>query len=245
MRSNDIFKILSLAGVILSLGGCADEKSDLEQARYLLGKGDTADAQTALGILQPMLTSTSGEDKFETVRLYVGAQLQAAGFDGIKVIANIVYQDSNDIVSVLEKAITFTADAQSRIADASATVQAFILSADFTNSTNVQKKQGIYFQFGQTRMDEALRVLFTVSGLSGTFDVNTCTANFQQSFAQFNNINVDLTDAHTQFNASGIDDTNKLNTLLTKEQAKLPTTNDQAKIAQFCQDLQSQHTHAQ
>jgi hypothetical protein len=78
-------RLFQMAAVVLSLSafiGCADEKADLEKARYLLGSGAKSDATEAIGILTPLLTSTTGAQRVEAYRLYAGAQLQSVGFSG-------------------------------------------------------------------------------------------------------------------------------------------------------------------
>lgn len=80
----------------LILGSCGGDRAKVEEARYLLGRGSLADAQKAASMLLPILENSTGEKKFEALELYVGAKSVEAGFDGIRTLTNLIYDNNSD-----------------------------------------------------------------------------------------------------------------------------------------------------
>lgn len=172
-----------LLGLVLFASGCAGVDADLEKSRYLLGKGGRTNALEALTILTPLVQpgALSGSPKFEAIRLYVGANVQAAGFDTIDVLSSLIYAEEGEVLATLRSAgegIIDNADAKAYLA----TAEAILTSNESTFSTlDARTRNGLYFQWALVEFFDGLRVFLKVSGLSTTsasFDVTQCQTNF-------------------------------------------------------------------
>lgn len=180
MKRVQIFACMAL---VLTVMGCAGTDADLEEARYLLGKGGKENATKAKALVDSLRTSAGGANKLEAYRLYAGAQLQIAGFDSIKIIANIIYKDSSntDTVKTLKSALTDLnpdqAETKALVADAINNLMTVIGLAEFAEAS-VRVQRQFHFQLGLARTLDALRIAVQQSGLQEDgFSVSTCQSD--------------------------------------------------------------------
>lgn len=176
-----------LTGSVLALSvisGCADERSDLEKARYLLGSGSKADAVEALSLVTPLLTSQTGAQKVEAYRLYAGAKMQSVGFSGVEILPALIYPTKNGstikTANMLKDAFTGVTDNDAAAAALLAAIDALHNIAglpDFSAASTTEQK-GIYFQRALAEYFDALRIVIVKSRFS---DPLTTSANFDQS----------------------------------------------------------------
>jgi len=179
-------KILYL-GILAGLLGCAGNEADIERAKYLVGRGGIANANSALNILTPMLADTSitGSEKFELIKLYAGAKMSAAGFDSIKLISALVFTDDDKILKAVRSAgVNITNDSFTLLTDAETTLNAFIATAGFDGGT-VREQSQTYFQISLVKFLQGMRIFLKVSGFAAedeaTFDVTACQSTFGAS----------------------------------------------------------------
>ena len=236
MKSLNYVLRLSL---MLLLTSCAGSKADLEEARYLLGKGDKENAEKAISILEPMLTSSSGAQKMEAYRLYAGAQMQAAGADAIKIIATVVYKINDNTVALTREAFsTLTSDSGTKFRSAISNLDTLIGDAAFTASSE-RDQQGIYFQRGLAYLFDALRIAVQVSGInSDSFDVSSCTTAFGAASADDKDtkITTNLGSAASDFNSAGLDPANSLYSLSSSLKSSVDSAGTTNNICAFLLD---------
>lgn len=204
---------LAILTCLVGFGGCAGDKAEIEEAAYLVGKGGAENALEAISILESHLSTATGDEAFEVYRLYSGAKMQAAGFDGLKIISTLVYQTSDDAVKNVRPAITLGSTSSVHLSDAITNLNSFVASTTYTTSTNTRAKNGIEFQRGLANFFEALRSAFTNSGLdvaSGTITSAQCQAKFNGQVSIVSNINSNLATANTSFTSSQLDSGNPL-----------------------------------
>jgi hypothetical protein len=84
-----------LLSFLFFLGACAGNDAKLERARYLLGSGQPKDAEKAKKEVEGLLESSSGAFRVEVVEVYAGALLSAAGFNGVKILVNVLHRDED------------------------------------------------------------------------------------------------------------------------------------------------------
>lgn len=209
MRTFLQFTPLFLALIVAS--GCADEKADLEKARYLLGSGTVADANEALTILEPMLTTSSGAEKVEVYRLYAGAKMQSVGFSGIEILPAIQYPDKTgdtiNTAKMLKSAMSAVVNASAATAMSAAISKLAEIEADTANfnAATLRERRGIYFQHGLAAFFEAIRIVVVQTGYRDAANAgalaSVCTSNVSDSDA--NNVDVKLALADTKFGGAG------------------------------------------
>jgi len=193
------------------LAACAGVPADLEEARILLASGNTDDAITALGIVEPMKDMTVlGNEYLEANRIYAGAKMILAGFDPIRTLSALFFSDSGNELSQLTLAFgDLTADAEIQLGDAKTQLDSVFASAPFSNASD-RVKNGLRFQAGFVQLLETLRVAIDVSGLvdPGTIDSAACQGNVLAS--QVTSADTNLTGSRSNFIASGLEDGNEM-----------------------------------
>ncbi|MDB5037018.1 MAG: hypothetical protein JWQ35_546 [Bacteriovoracaceae bacterium] len=234
------------------IAGCAGDKSDIENADYILGKGGADNANTVLAMVTTTkIAAASGATKFELMRLYAGAKMQAAGFDGVKIIPILVYKDSDNTLQLIRDAVTLNTNSPQFLSDAIINLGAFIASKDFTASTDTRAKNGIIFQLGLANFFDAIRTSFKTSGISDTTGVlsqSDCEDRFNASTADVTNIGSSLDTAKTNFTdkatGSGLDVDNPLVKLLQSFRDQVPSTTSPTDIHNLCVYLVGQSQKA-
>lgn len=206
---------------LLVLAGCADEKADLEKARYLLGSGLKADATEALSILEPMLTTSTGEEKVEVYRLYAGAKMQSVGFSGIEILPAIQYPEKTsgtiNTAKMMKSAVSGVTNNSEAATALSAAIAKFVeIEADAAfSAASTRAQNGIRFQHGLAAFLDAIRIVVIQSGYRGAVSRaswmasgSSCSSNISDSDSS--QVDTRLGVADTQFGLAALDAQNQI-----------------------------------
>ncbi|MBN8555460.1 MAG: hypothetical protein J0L93_08450 [Deltaproteobacteria bacterium] len=233
MKKLNVVGLLLIATIFF---GCAGTKADLEEARYLLGKGDKENAAKAISILEPMLTSSSGAQRLETYRLYAGAQIQAAGVDSIKIISTVVYKVSENTVTLTRDAFsTLTSDSGVKFRSAISNLDTLI-GEDVFAAASLRDRQGIYYQRGLAYLFDALRIAVQISEINlDTFTTVTCEDAYTNAAADDKDtkITTNLGSAAADFDSAGLDPSNALYSLSNSLKSSVDTAGSTAAICAY------------
>jgi hypothetical protein len=139
--------------------------------------------------------------------------MQAAGFNGVKISAVLVYKTSNDTIKLVRDAVSLNAQSATYLSNAIGSLNTFIASSDFTNATDTRAKNGINFQLGLAKFFEAIRASMESSGLStagGAITKEACLATFNHQVTVVKDIKTGLNTSYSSLISSGLDTGNPI-----------------------------------
>jgi hypothetical protein len=222
---NFSFRLFTTLFMMTVIAGCAGDQAELEEASYMLAQGGTENGSAVVAMLEAKLATATGETAFELNRLYAGAQMQVAGFDGVTMISRIVHKTESNTIAQVRSAVSLNGSSASALSAAITQLNAFVASTTFTDSTDTRAKDGIRFQLGLANFFESLRNSFTSSGLnltSGSITSAQCVTNFAGQVHFVSEVNTNLSSAHTSFLSSHLDEDNPLVKLVQEFQNNVP-----------------------
>ncbi len=256
MKLKDFLLLLTLG---FSFVACAGDDADLEEARYYLGKGGSANAEKALSLVESKLTSSSPSIKIEAHRLYAGAKMTIAGFDSLKILSNLVYREGDDSsISTIRPALTIGSSTTASLLAAEQKLSDLITNdADYTASTDVRAKNGIIFQLGLVHLFQgvqgALESANLQSSASKTLTKEECIDEVNADNTRLDAlvaIRPDLSEADSNFSDAGLDSQNKVRKMVTSLRNETPDVSDRTEltdeqIAQYCEYISSESSQTQ
>lgn len=187
MKIIKLFGVLSLIGLI----GCASADADLEEARYILGKG--GNPAKAIALASGYLNDADPNIKYEAVSITAGAKVQQAGFDSILIISKLVHKDADaEFEEVLAPSLSnLSANAKALVREAEVLLREVVGSvaseiqsptgatvaadADFSN-VSARLQSNLKFQLGLVRLMEGMRLSLVESGFSSVDEGETLDA---------------------------------------------------------------------
>ena len=202
--------------------GCAGVQAQLEEARYLLGKGDATNVDKALTLITSALGKATGENHFEAIRLFAGAKMAKAGFSPFRIVSFFFNKGGQDELAVLRGALTsLTDDSEALLTEAETNLDNAAKESDFASQSD-RVKNGINFQFGLVNFLDALRIAAKETGLTvdtGSLSVQACKDNLGADFQdKLDLVNGDLDSANTGFGDSGLSADNPIRKIVTSIQ---------------------------
>jgi|GEM_PF-5923038 len=231
-----------ILGMLVLMTSCAGTDADLEQAKYLVGRGSVSDGQEAESLVTPYLTSGDLKTKMEAYRILGGAYVAQAGFSPARIISNLVYQDGNNTVNALAGALQNITDgpaARALLEKAFTRFDEITSDADFTaidsSSPLYRDKEGIYYGYGISELLYSLVIGVVESGLLGTtsFTATICQQNLQsttlpQDFVSY------VRKSRVNFISAGLDDVEQ------KQELGLTADSSNNQLNKFIEDIQDQ-----
>lgn len=209
-----------IIGLVLS--ACASTDSTLEKVAYDLARGGEGRGASASAKLQPFVDDIENLDlelALRVAQLYVGAKMAEAGFDGIEVIANLVYKEGENTVSSLANIVApdlSLAEIRGLLRETDSMIQAL------SNRADVQSMNSSSLSACATRVCEKLREVRLTYGfrwLADAIAISTKETTFFDGSADFdrdqcitalednpNSLPVTLLQARLQFNAAALND---------------------------------------
>lgn len=210
---------------LVALTGCGGDKATLEEAKFYLAKGGSANALKAFNLVDGLLDSGDASVKLEAHRLYAGAQMARAGFDSISIISALIYREGNDTISILRNAVALSSDAQTLLNDAETKLSSLISSDASYTAASATVQGGLAFQLGLVNLFQAGRTALSGSGLDaaeGALTQGECETRLNATSENLLSMNTDLSDSETQFLNSGLDSQNSIVSLVNDFQEEVP-----------------------
>ncbi len=207
-------KYLLIVCFSLGLMGCAGDEAKLEEARYLLGKGDAASAQKAYNLVDSLASSSNLNIKYQAIELKAGALVGIAGIDGIKILSRVRHTtDSDNTVALLQGAFEdVSSDGETNLTSALTLLAANTTGAEF-EAQPTRVKNNLHFHYGLISFLRALVISIVSSGFTdSSFDATVCQNRLEDS--DVTNVQSDLSTSSTEFETSGLNDGNSLKSLV-------------------------------